>query len=184
MLEIRSALRDIEPQIEDRRAVSDPARRDQIDPGGGDRRRALAGDPARGFGHRAAGDHRDGAAQRVGVHVVEQHRVDPVFERLGELVERIDFELDLDEMPGMGARPLERRPDPAGDRHVVVLDQHRVVEAEAVVGAPAQAHRLLFEDAQPRGGLARADDPRLRAGDRIDQRAGRGGDAGEPANEV
>ena len=107
-----------------------------------------------------------------------------VIERLGELIERIDLQLDLDEMPGMGARPLKRRADPAGQRDVVVLDQHRVVEAEAVVGAAAQPHRLLFEDAQAGGGLAGADDLRLVPGDRIDQRPGRGRDARQAADQV
>ena len=50
---------------------------------------------------------------------------------------------------------------PAGERDVVVLDQHRVVEAEAVVGAAAEPHRVLFEDAQPGRRLAGADDPGL-----------------------
>ena len=84
----------------------------------------------------------------------------------------------------MGARPLERRADPAGHRDMVVLDQHRVVEAEAVIGAAAQPHRLLFEDAQAGGGLAGADDLRLVPGDRIDQRAGRGGDPRQAADQV
>ena len=108
----------------------------------------------------------------VRVHIVEQHGVDADFERLGELVERVDFELDLDEMAGMGAGAFERRPDAAGQRDVVVLDQHRVVEAEAVIGAAAEPHRLLFEDAQAGGRLAGADDLGLVAGDRVGQRRG------------
>ena len=72
----------------------------------------LAGDAAGGFGHGAARHHRDGAAQGRRVHVVEQHRVDAVVERLGELVERVDLELDLDQVPGMLAGPLEAGPTP------------------------------------------------------------------------
>ena len=105
-------------------------------------------------------------------------------ERLGQLVKRVDFELDLDQVPGMGPRPPQGRPDAAGQRDMVVLDQHRIVEAEAVIGAAAQPHRLLFEDAQPGGRLAGTDDFRLVTGDRVNQRAGCGGDAGEPRNQV
>ena len=84
----------------------------------------------------------------------------------------------------MGARPLQRRTDPAGHRDVVVLDQHRVVQAEAVIGAAAQPHRLLFEDAQAGGRLAGADDFRLVTGDRIDQRPRRGRNPGQAADQV
>src|SRR5207237_6998447 len=109
---------------------------------------------------------------------------DTELQRLGELVERVDLELDLDEVTGTGARPFERRADPAGERDMVVLDQHRIVEAEAVIGAAAKAHRLFFEDAQARRRLAGADDLGLVARDRIDQRAGRGRDARQSADQV
>ena len=51
-------------------------------------------------------------AHRFRHHVLEQHGVDADHQRFGELVEGIDFELDLDEMPGM----LPPVPMPAG-RH-------------------------------------------------------------------
>ena len=124
------------------------------------------------------------AAQRVRVHVVEQYRVDPVLQRLGELVERIDLELDLDQVAGMRAGAFERGADAAGERDVVVLDQHRVIEAEAMVGAAAEPHRLLFEHAQAGRGLAGADDLGLVVADRIGQRAGRGRDARQAAEKV
>ncbi len=47
------------------------------------------------------------------------------------------------------ARPLDRRPHAAGDGDVVVLDQHGVIEAEAVVGAAADPHGVLLQRAQP-----------------------------------
>src|SRR5205814_2677201 len=91
---------------------------------------------------------------------------------------------DLDEMAGLGAGALERRPDAAGQRDVVVLDQHGIVETKAVIGATAQAYRLLFEDAPPGGCLAGADDLGLVPLARIDQRARRRRDAREPADQV
>src|SRR5213075_31477 len=57
-------------------------------------------------------------------------------------------------------------------------------ETKAVIGAAAQAHRLLFEDAQPGSCLAGADDLGLVPLDRIDERARRRRDAGEAADEV
>ena len=144
----------------------------------------LGGDPAGGLGDGAAVDHRDRAAQGLGVHVVEQHRIDAGVERLVELVERVDLELDLDQVAGMRRARSSAGAHAAGQRDVVVLDQHRVVEPEAVIGAAAEPHRVLFEGAQSRRGLAGADDPRLVAGDRVDQRARRGGDAGHAAEQV
>src|SRR4051812_33843880 len=66
----------VEAEIEDRRAVRDPAGRDQIDPGGGDFRRGVARDAARGLGNGAAGDHRDRAAQGRRGPVVGEYRLD------------------------------------------------------------------------------------------------------------
>ena len=48
--------------------------------------------------------------------------------------------------------------DAAGETDVVVLDQDAVVEAAAVVGAAAGAHRVLLERAQRRRRLARVED--------------------------
>ena len=62
---------EIEPDIEDAGAMSEPADRDQIDAGRGDRRRRLWRDPPRGFGHRAAIDHGDRLGELIQAHVVE-----------------------------------------------------------------------------------------------------------------
>src|SRR6516165_12820967 len=145
--------RDVEAEVEDRRAVGDPAAREQVDAGCGDDRCGFEGNPPGGFGDGAAVDHRHRPAQRLWIHVVEEYGVDPDFEPLGELVEGVDLELDFDEMPGMLPRSFERLAHPACERNMVVLNQHRVVEPEAVVGAAAKADRVLFECAQARRGL-------------------------------
>ena len=98
----------------------------------------------------------------VKIEIVDQHHVGEAdLEHFLELIERIDLDLDLDQVAGrlLGAR--EHRADAAGDRDVVVLDQHRVVEAEAVIEAAAAAHGVFFQRAQAGRGLARADDARL-----------------------
>ena len=109
----------------------------------------------------------------------------PRAERLLELRERVDFDLDLDQMADVGAHAPDRLRDAAGDGDVIVLDEHRVVEAEAMIGAAAGAHRVFLERAQERRRLARADDARLGVRDRPPTSArGRAGDAAEPAEEV
>ena len=76
---------------------------------------------------------RDRLAQGGRVHVVEQHGVEAQRQGFLELRQRIDFELDLHHVADAGAHAFDRLADAAGDGDVVVLDQHRVIEAEAVV---------------------------------------------------
>ena len=77
-----------------------------------------------------------------------------------------------------------RRADAAGHRDVVVLDEHRVVEAEAVVAAATDPHRVFFDRPQPRRRFPRVDDGRHGVRDRGDDGGGDRGDAGEMAEEV
>ena len=83
-----------------------------------------------------------------------------------------------------GQRAPGGLPHPAGQRRVVLLDQHGVVEAAPVVGAAAGAHRLLLEVAQAGRGLAGVEDPRARALHRLDEARRERGDPGEAAEEV
>ena len=94
-------------------------------------------------------------------HVVEQDRVDAERQHLFELRQRIDLDLDLDEVAGMGLGALDRGADVAGKRDMVVLDQHGIVETEAVIAAAAGADRVFFQRAQSGRRLAGADDARL-----------------------
>ena len=71
-----------------------------------DRWRGGRRDAAGGFGHCAARDHRDRLREHVRIHVVKQHGVNAMIERLAQLIERIDFELDLDQMANTAFRPL------------------------------------------------------------------------------
>ena len=80
--------------------------------------------------------------------------------------------LDLERQPGrVRARPAHRLAHAAGDRRVVLLDQDRVVEAGAVVGAAAGGDGRLLERAQPGRRLARVEDPRAGALDRLGRSA-------------
>ena len=84
-------------------------------------------------------------------------------ENLFELSERVDLDLDLDEVAGMGFRALDGGADAAGKRNVVVLDQNRIIEPEAVIAAAAGADRVFFQRAKSGRGLAGADDLRPRS---------------------
>jgi len=81
------------------------------------------------------------------------------------LRERIDLYLDLHQMALESLGGAERAGDAARDGDVVVLDEDRVVEAEAVIGAAAAAHRVFLEGAQQRRGLARVADLGFRVRD-------------------
>ena len=101
---------DIERDVEIRRRMRQRAGRDVVDAGGGDLRDRVQRDAAGRLQHDAAvGDlHRLG--QRRDIHVVEQHDIGETgVEHLAQLVERIDLDLDLDEMAGMRAGALQHR---------------------------------------------------------------------------
>ena len=88
-------------------------------------------------------------------------------------------------MAGDRLGALEHGRDAARDRDVVVLDQDRVVEAEAVIEAAAAAHRVFLQRAQAGRGLAGAADPRARCARSASTNArGRGRDAGQMAEEI
>jgi hypothetical protein len=95
-------------------------------------------------------------------------------ERLIDLIERLRF--DLDRQPGRCARALATAAvTPPAEANVVVLDEDRVEEADAMVRRPAGADRVLFEHSQRRGRLARVEDRDAPAG-RVDEPARARGD--------
>ena len=96
----------------------------------------------------------------------------------------LNLGLHLDEMAGESPGATDCLADATDDRDVVVLDQDRVVEAVAVVGAAAAAHGVFLQRAEAGRRLAGAGDARLRMGDRIGHGARRRGDAGQMAEEV
>ena len=67
---------------------------------------------------------------------------------------------------------------------MVVLDHRDVVQAHPLVGAPAAAHRVLLQGAQPGRRLAGVQDRRAGALERVGPPTGVRGDAGEPADQV
>ena len=154
------------------------------------------GDGADGLeGHAAAGFEGDGLvaadcggfAQLVGGHVVKEDDVHPAqAAEHADLVERVGLDLYGDtrlEAQGFVDSALDAV-RVAGDGEVVVLGEHLVEEAEAVVGGAACAHGEALELAEPGRGLARVEDRGAGAFDGIDEPARERGDAGQALEEV
>ena len=126
----------------------------------------------------------DRAAQGLEVHVVEQQPVGAGAERVGGLVE-VAAPRPRSASSGWALRArVDRLGDAAGEGDVVLLDQDRVVEADAVVAPAAGGDRRLLQRPQARRRLAGVEDAGAGAGDRLDEAGGQGGDAGEVAEEV
>ncbi len=100
-------------------------------------------------------------SEHVERHVVEQHGIGAVRERLIELGERRDLDLDLDHVAGLRACALQSRPDAARRDDVIVLDEDGVVEPEAVVGPPP-ARTASFSNARSPGVVLRVSMMRAR----------------------
>ena len=141
------------------------ADRNQIDAGFGYSRDGLQRHAAGGLNNHAPANHRHGLAQIAERHIVEQHHIGAFRQNLAQLLQRVDLDLDFYQMAFKILSGAQRALYAAGDGDVVVLDQYRVVEAEAVIGAAAASHRVFFKCAQQRRGLARVANPRLGVGD-------------------
>ena len=142
---LRPSNLDVECDVEVGCRMRDPARRGVIDAGARDLGDVVQRDAARSLERESSRNQIHRVAQGVRVHVVEQHRVgDPDRDDLAQLIERIDLDLDLDEMAGGGLRAFEHGPDAAGDRDVIVLDQDRVIETKSVIEAAAATHRIFL----------------------------------------
>src|SRR6186713_922571 len=121
----------------------------------------VEGDAAGGLEPRAPSGQVDGFAQLIEAHVVEKDRVDADGERLCDLVERVALELDRQRR--RGTYELHGRGHRAGGAQVVVLHEHRVVEAETVVAAAAAGDGVLLKLTEAGSRLACVEDGGARA---------------------
>ncbi len=85
--------------------------------------------------------------RHLGGHVIEQHGIDTLIECFAQLIERIHFQFDLDEMADAALCALQRFGDAAGDGNMIVLDENGIVETEPMVAASADANRVFFDRA-------------------------------------
>ena len=101
-----------------------------------------------------------------------------------KLGQAVDLDLDLHQVAGGRPGAAHSLGDRAAGRDVVVLDQDRVIEAEAVIDPAAATHRVFLQRAQAGRGLAGIDDPRARAFHGVHIGPGQGGDARQTAHQV
>ena len=121
-------------------------------------------------------------AQVAEGHVVEQDPVGAGSRAASrDLVERVALDLDRQARPP-GSRDGGRQV--GREQQVVVLDEHRVVEAHPVVRATTTAHGPLLRDPQPGRRLAGVEDDRAGARDGVHVPARERRDAGQPAQQV
>src|SRR5438067_10956839 len=177
--------RDIQTDIEVLDGVGEGTRGQVSDAGFRNCRRSLERDAAGCFDDEPAAHHRDGLAHGLQIEIVDEHDVgESNVEYLFKLFKRVDFDLDLDEMPGGAFGALQHRRYSASDGDVIVLDQDRVIEAETMIVAAAAAHGVLLQRAQSGRSLAGADDSRLGMRDARNEGGGGGGDARQMAEKI
>ena len=159
------------------------ADRDEVDAGLGDRADVVERDAARGLELGPPADERDRLARAgPGVMLSSRIRSAPAASASSHLLERLALDLDLG--AGVLQRSSTAAPIRPATRRWLSLIEDPVVEPEAVVPAASAAHRVLLERAQSGRRLARVEDLRAGAVDRVDVAAREGGDAREAAEQV
>ena len=161
-----------------------PAGGQQVNTGGGNLAGRVWRDTAGGFGQNMAVHHAHGLGELLGRHVVQQHRVNAARQRLFELCEGVHLDLHLHQMPHRRVHPPNGLGDTAGHDEVIVLDEHGVVQSEAVIGATTAAHGVFLQHPQTGGGFAGANDARGIALHGLHQALGGAGDAGKASQKV
>ncbi len=126
--------------------------------------------------------HRGGHLRKT--HVVEEDRVRTGGQGLLQFRQVLHLHLDLQGVGNPPADPPHGLSDPARRRDVVVLDQHPVIEGEAVVVPPARADGVLVEDPESGRGLSGIEDFCMRSRDGIDIAPGEGGDPAHPLQQI
>src|SRR5690606_37677721 len=174
----------VEPDVQHGRGMGEGADADDVHAGLGDGANGVEVHAPGRLQHGPAGGQGDRLAQLVGAEVVEHDHVGTVLQRLPKLVEVVDLHLDLHQVTGEGAGAPQGLADRAAGGDVVVLDEDRVVETEAVVHSAAATHGVLLEVAQAGRGLASVDDLRAGSGDGLDIEAGQRSDAAHPAHQI
>src|SRR6478609_4406392 len=143
---------DVERDVERDGAVRDRTDRDVLRTGvrvGADR---LEGDPARDLERHVTVDLGHGLAHQFGIHVVEEDQIGTGRDGLVHLRERVA--LDLDRAAGPARLRARDGRAQVEIREVVVLDEHGVAQALAVVEPATRAHRGLLDRPQSRQRLA------------------------------
>src|SRR5436309_967488 len=172
---------EVEPDVEDGGGVRQRPDGDQVGTRVDIRAQRLDRYVAGHFDGEPAVDDLHALGHLLGRHVVEQHEVGAGLDGGVDLVALVALHLHAQPRPAQPGAGHGLRYRQAGE--VVVLDEHAVGKAAAMVDAAARAHRGLLEGAQAGGGLARVADARLAVrGPHV--APGEAGDARQVAQEV
>lgn len=141
-----------------------------------------------GLGFGASGDQFDRSAQLVGRHIIQQDNVGTGGDGLPDLIERLGFNFDLQ------LRKLcPRAPDGSCDGigfgvaqggQVIVLDEHQVEKAEAMVLSAAAVNSVFLQTPPAGCGFARVEDLCACAFDGFNELCRQGRDPGQALNEI
>ena len=139
--------------------MRNPPGGNQVDAGGCDRRCRLNRYPSGRFRHGPSTNPPHSFGESVRAHVIEKDRIGADVQDFVELVEGIDFDLDLDEVSHSRPSSLQGWTDATGNGDTVILYQNGIIGPKAMVGSASGSHRVLLDQAEPRRRLARADGP-------------------------
>src|SRR6266404_7141706 len=126
----------------------------------------------------------DRLAHRLDAHSVKQDCLRPALQRLLELLERPNLNLDRLPSAPVADRSLQRRNDAPSKRNVIALDQHAVGKIQPVILPASAAYRVFVNQAQPRRRLAGVENPHARTLHRIHKLARSGSDSGHPLQKI
>ena len=160
----------------------------EIHAGPGNRADVRQVHAAAGLGLHAAFDFLHRQPQLNRVHVIEQDNVRPRIGGLLDLFQGVRFDLDF-EIRIFFPRALDGGGD--GIRFfavqcgkVIVLDEHHIEQAEAMVVSAAARDGVFLETPPAGRGFARVQNLRVSSFDGLDELRGQRGDAGKPLDEI
>ncbi|BAF58407.1 hypothetical protein PTH_0227 [Pelotomaculum thermopropionicum SI] len=164
--------------------MGEGAGRNQVDPCCGHGPDVFFADPAGGLHQGAPVNQGHGLLHGRRVHVVQHDDVGPGLQGLFYPSQVLHFNLNPGRVGSAPPRRLHRRPDPAGRFDVVVLDQHGIVKAEAVIVPAAHPDRVFFKHPEARRGFSGIHQAGLFPGNQFNQPRRPGGNAGQALQEI
>src|SRR5215207_3314491 len=186
LIAIAATLFHAHAEIEGGRRVGEGADRDVVDAGRADLRDVLERDSAGSLeldGVAGSSHRRHRLLQLRRGHIVEQEPAGPGLDGLSDLAQVAAFDLDRHLGPRLPGAP-NGLPQPSDEHRVVLLDQDRIVEANAVVGPAAGGDGGLLEGAQAGDRLASVEDSDPGPLRSAHKTGGEGSDPREVAEEV
>src|SRR5262249_32982446 len=173
--------------VHHRRRMRDRADRDQIYPAVGDLAHVVEGHSSGCFYQSPGGlfaDQRNALADVGDLHVVQHYYIGGAGDRVAALSKIADLDFDLHQVRNPRASKLDRAANAAGQRDVIVLYQHSVIQSKAMIEPATDSDGVLLEHSQSRSSLSRVDDSCAGPFDAVYKRARQRGDARQPLHQV